>query len=225
MSLNVGAIVVLILFAIDSIIHLCSDFVDDETKKKIIYATKPLLMPLLLIFYLIATSIVNGVIIAGLIGGWLGDIFLLKKGSKKLFMLGLISFLLGHLLYIIAFLISISWFQNTPLWIFALIFPYLILLYIIFNLLKDHLGKMKIPTTIYMIIILVMSFAALAVLFTENLINVGNKSIVFLGSILFIISDFLLAWNKFKSSITHERIYVMSTYILAQFCIVFGFII
>lgn len=41
-------------------------------------------------------------IFIGLVFGWFGDVFLLARDSKRLFMAGLVSFLLGHLAYVVA---------------------------------------------------------------------------------------------------------------------------
>lgn len=45
----------------------------------------------------------------------------------------------------------------------------------------------------------------------------------FVGAVLFVVSDSMIAWNKFATEIKNERVLVMSTYILAQFLIVQGF--
>ena len=39
----------------------------------------------------------------GLIFGWIGDVFLIPKGAGLFFLFGLVSFLFGHICYIIAF--------------------------------------------------------------------------------------------------------------------------
>jgi len=46
--------------------------------------------------------------------------------------------------------------------------------------------------------------------------------IVFSGSLLFVISDTLIALDKFLMPIPNDRIFVMSTYIVAQFLIMKG---
>ena len=45
---------------------------------------------------------------------------------------------------------------------------------------------------------------------------------VFCGSILFVISDSLMALDKFLIPIPNDRLFVMSTYIAAQFLIMKG---
>ena len=46
--------------------------------------------------------------------------------------------------------------------------------------------------------------------------------LVFVGSIFFMLSDSVLAINKFFSPVTAAGFWVMSTYILAQFLIIQG---
>jgi uncharacterized membrane protein YhhN len=53
-------------------------------------------------------------------------------------------------------------------------------------------------------------------------VNPASFFLVFAGSVLFVISDSLIALDKFLTSIPHDRLLVMSTYISAQFLIMMG---
>ena len=78
--------------------------------------TKPLLCPVLLAAYLCTASAAGASVIwlipAGLLGGFLGDTFLLN--AERYFLPGLSSFLLGHLCYTAAFLMSPSSSPDLP---------------------------------------------------------------------------------------------------------------
>jgi len=66
-----------------------------------------------------------------------------------------------------------------------------------------------IPVIFYIIVIISMSWTA---------IMTGNM-LAIVGSILFLISDSILAWNKFVADIEYSSILIMSTYYAAQFCL------
>jgi len=53
-------------------------------------------------------------------------------------------------------------------------------------------------------------------------VNSVSFFLVFTGSVLFVISDSLIAIDKFLNSIPHDRFWVMSTYISAQLLIMMG---
>jgi uncharacterized membrane protein YhhN len=56
----------------------------------------------------------------------------------------------------------------------------------------------------------------------ERHTNIKSYGFVLIGAILFIISDSLIAINKFAFSIPLSDLWVMSTYIAAQYLIVQG---
>ena len=96
----------LVIFFILSIIEIFGEFKDNN---KIIYAFKPLLMPMLILFYIFgvieatgAIFTINWLIIVALLGGMLGDIFLMLKNEEKWFLFGMIAFLINQIFYILA---------------------------------------------------------------------------------------------------------------------------
>lgn len=170
---------------------------------------KPLTMIaiILIVFFNSSTPInfYEKTILAGLIFSTIGDIFLIK--DKQYFVQGLISFLIGHICYIIAFWTS----PNLPT---GLIY----LAYIVFflSILWKHLGSLKIPVLVYATAIALMSWMALS----RTIENHNHHTFhAFLGSVMFVISDSLLAYNKFKSPIPLSAVWVLGTYFLAQWLI------
>lgn len=209
------SILLFISFIILSCFHIFSIVKSNKLYRNI---TKPLLMPMLIIFYLFSTCSPNWLIVCALIFGFLGDIFLMGNGN--LFMAGLVSFLIGHAFYIIAFLQAISLSKMSFIF-YLLLIPYLIYGMLIFKKLFPHLKSMRIPALLYITVILAMSFVSLlSILSTNDL----KFLLPFLGSILFICSDTMLSFNKFKEKVHKREVYVMLTYISAQLLIVLGFI-
>lgn len=144
-------------------------------------------------------------ILLGLILSTIGDVFLVKQ--DKYFVQGLVSFLLGHICYIVAFWTS----PNLPS---GLIYS----IYVIFFLtsLWRFLGKLKIPVIFYALIIAVMSWMALS---RYLQINDSKTLLAFIGSFFFVISDSLLGFNKFKKPFVNAHTYILATYFLAQWLI------
>lgn len=91
----------------------------------------------------------------------------------------------------------------------------------LFYLLKDGLGNMLIPVFVYMIVILMMAITAFL---RQQKVFKKSFILVFIGAILFIISDSILALNKFYMPVRFSSVSIMLTYAVAQFFIVMGFL-
>ena len=215
----------LILFVCVSVVQMIGVTKENQ---KIIYYSKPLLMPLLALYYAfgsLALNSFNWLIVVALLFGCGGDIFLMLKGKESYFLLGMVSFLLGHVFYIIAFIMSMG--TNILLFIVSgpiLLIPVIIIMLKTLPKYKDSLGDMKIRVFVYMGAILFMHVTAILRVSYYGLICARFFS-VYLGSILFILSDSLIAINEFtERKVPNIRIYVMATYILGQFLIALGMI-
>ena len=86
-------------------------------------------------------------------------------------------------------------------------------------MLSPWLGDMKLPVRIYGIVISFMLLLAMHMLFIKNK-NAGLWMMS--GAILFVISDSVLAINKFYQSFEMGGILVMLTYGVAQLFIIEG---
>jgi uncharacterized membrane protein YhhN len=185
---------------------------------------KPLLVPALLAFYLSHRNKAHQLhtwVIGGLFFGWIGDVALMfqEKGSLY-FMVGLAAFLIGHICYIVAFM-STNKPSHTS--IFAMR-PYLALPLVgyaalMFWVLQPHVGALLIPVTVYMLVIITMALVAI-----NRLGKVPMRSFltVLSGAMCFVVSDSLLAFNKFVSPFPLAGFAIMLTYILAQYFIAVG---
>jgi uncharacterized membrane protein YhhN len=187
------------------------------------YFTKPLLMPLLMLgYYLEArpTQVFSRLILLALFFSWLGDVFLmLENRNAVFFIVGLVCFLTAHLLYIYYFA-SIkpntrSFMRKRPVMLLAVLAYVVELLYVLW----PHLGGMKVPVLIYGIVIgTMLAFA----LWQYGKIPAQAAWLFITGALLFVASDSLLAINKFKTPIAHGGLWIMGTYILAQYFIARG---
>ena len=184
------------------------------------YIAKPAIVISLLILFLrtnqsLSKRVKNYTILA-LIFALLGDVLLMfVDKSEHFFTLGLVAFLVAHIMYSVLFL------KHKHKKRKALGFIILLLLYAsgLFYFLKDGLGDMLIPVVIYMIVIL--SMATTAYLRKSNVTTL-SYTLVFLGALSFMLSDSILALNKFYQTLPWSNISIMTTYALAQYLIVLG---
>ncbi len=190
------------------------------------YIFKPLLMPTLIYYVYLRFPALNlgrvWLLIWALFFCWVGDLLLLMANTQAFFfILGLFSFLVGHLFYIVNYLISTRGQKNRTLLekrpLFVLLHVWLAS--IIYLFLHSYLGRLKIPVLIYALIIVAMGALAL-----NRYGHVGTISfyLVWLGAWSFIFSDSLIALNKFVTGIPQADFWIMLSYIIGQFFIVEG---
>ena len=182
---------------------------------------KSLIIPILMILFIVNLKLfsnrLNLIMLAGLFFSWAGDVVLEFKG---LFIPGLGCFLLAHVMYLVVFfktpgrnvIFQKRWYLLIP----VILSGAGLILY-----LYNDLADMRIPVIIYSIVILTMLTGAINRLEKVNLIS---YYLVLTGAILFVISDSAIAINKFSHHFESSGIVVMTTYIIAQYLIVSGFI-
>ena len=212
----------LVLFFIFVIVEVFAEYKDN---KKIEYCTKPLLMPLLILFYIFGvvntTSITNvdWLIVIALLGGCAGDIFLMLENEDKWFLFGMGAFLINQIFYIISFFLSITDITNFDTWGYFLLGPAILVLVFTVPRFIKKTEDMKIPVLVYLLAILLMHITAI-LRFAE--FQGLPFVLVYVGSISFIFSDACIAVNKWAGEFINARLIIMTTYILAQFYITLG---
>jgi uncharacterized membrane protein YhhN len=188
------------------------------------FIVKPLLIPalLLLLYFTKSTAAGKNLLLTGLFFSWMGDVFLLFEYKNSLFFIfGLASFLTTHIFYILYFLRirseKISLLKKQPV-LNALVLAYGITL--VWQL-YPHLGDLKLPVMVYAAVICSMLLCSLHIF-----LRVNNKAAWYylLGAVSFVISDSLLAINKFYQPFAYAGVCIMLTYCAAQFFIVRGYI-
>jgi len=180
--------------------------------------TKPATMLILLIGLGLSTGFEGNLKWFGwaLLFGLLGDIFLLLP--QRFFFAGLLSFLLGHLAYIIG-----MGFPPAELRLphFILMGVITLLLAGIAPILLKGIGrqtssqKMKLPVLCYMLVISLMVFSSVSTLFSSTW-QPKAAALAAVGGCLFFCSDSMLAYREFVSDFYQGRFWVRITYHLAQ---------
>ena len=186
------------------------------------YVFKPVIIPLLIGYYQSLTKQKNPIFIRALLFCWAGDFILMFAGQGQIyFVLGLLAFLIGHLFYIFSFR-QFVWEQEShllPTQKVRYVFPVLLAGTGLMVVLYPVLGDLKMPVMLYAIILMLMvSYALLRIGRTSR----PSFNWVFIGAVFFMLSDSLLAINKFHSPFYMASVIVMATYILAQYMIVKG---
>jgi len=185
--------------------------------------TKPLLMPLLLAWLIVAAwgrwSAPLTWLAVGLVFAWAGDLFLLGEGDLS-FLLGLAAFLLMQVCYLVAFL-RVPGPGLVRAWKIALV-PYVALWVLLVVLVWPGAGDLRIPVLVYSGVIIAMAVGALDLVLRLPQALAWR---VAAGALLFVVSDALIALTSF-GPMTASRgtsALIMATYIAAQGLIVTGF--
>jgi uncharacterized membrane protein YhhN len=180
------------------------------------YLTKPFLMLTLMLFYFQKTkqnlTLQDKIMLASLLFSCFGDSFLMFQGQNpNFFLFGLGSFLVAQIAYCIVFSKGgkRNLFKRTPFVFYAAT---------LFLFLKPSIpNDFLLPIIVYTFAITWMGNQAV-----ERQTNTKSYQYVLIGAILFIISDSFIAVNKFAFGIPLAGVWIMLTYIIAQYLIVEG---
>jgi len=187
----------------------------EQTRKVPLYVFKPLTLILIIVSALVKradhTAYFYG-IMAGLVFCLLGDIFLMFPEQR--FTAGLGSFLIGHILYTVAFVSDVG-FGFSPI----VLCPFAVYGFWMCKILFPHLGRMKLPVLIYTAVLLIMAWQA-----WERWLGAGQNLALLAstGAFLFVVSDSVLAINRFRGKFRYAQTIILSTYYAAQMFIVWS---
>ena len=206
-------------FFVVFIADLVAVYLGEESFRQV---TKPFLMTFLILYFTRETYFIKDIskklIVLALIFSWLGDVLLMfETKNENFFIFGLVAFLIAHIFYILFFeKIILAENLKKRYWLFL---PVMVYYVVLISVLSPTLEDMKWPVRVYGIVISYMLIKALQTGWIKN-----RKSALYLisGAILFVISDSILALNKFYQSFEYAGIFIMVTYGLAQLLIVLG---
>lgn len=209
-------------FVVIAILEIAGELLQQDT---LIWISKPLLMPSLAWWWWQNSTqqpsfLRSGVLIA-LLFSTAGDILLMKSAQyAHFFLLGLGAFLLAHVFYIRTYLRMNKGQQGYLHQRQWLVLPFVAFLVVLLGWLWNNIPvAMKGAVVIYAATITTMALMALHIRGTLS----GNYSLwLFLGAVLFVLSDSLIAVNKFGHAFPEARVAIMSTYIFGQYAIARG---
>jgi len=159
----------------------------------------------------------------GILFSLVGDVLLIS--FERMFLLGLIAFLLGHISYITGFkeeLIAITaW--SLILAVFIAINIGRLLRRIVGAMRTKGENRLVPPVILYGTVISVMLYAAMSTIYNPAW-KTTAAFFVSLGAFLFCASDAILAWNKFVSPVRNGRVWNITLYYLGQLGLIAGVI-
>jgi uncharacterized membrane protein YhhN len=187
------------------------------------FVAKPAVLTLLLI-YLWTSVGLRGALLwfaLGMLFSLIGDVLLLWL--DRMFLYGLVSFLLAQIAYVIGFNLppSVVSLWGLALAVIVALGSARVLRRILSALAEKGNTRMRIPITVYGLVITLMLLSAMLKL-TDPAWGAGASLLVALGAFLFFLSDIVLAWLKFVTPINHGRMINIGLYHLGQICIAAG---
>ncbi len=171
------------------------------------------IIPIALLLFLALTRTagkVRTLLGLGLVLSAIGDVLLAMDG---LFVQGLAAFLLAQVTYTVLFVSQRRWRPRRLPWA-ALILVYGLVCTLV---ILPAAGDMQLPVTAYMIAISLMAIVA-------GFRNDQQFLWVAMGALIFMISDTLIAVERFVSPFAYSGIAVMGTYYCAQLLICLGIV-
>jgi len=197
-----------LLAILSASIHIRAEY---RGPRQHIYIFKPLTMVFILLIATLGQATLpfyKYMIITGLVFSLAGDVFLMLPADR--FVAGLVAFLIAHLFYIAAFMSEISaliWWPLVPVIIYGIV---------IYTMLAPSLGKLKLPVLAYIVVIMIMAWLA-----WERWSQTGQSGVLLasVGAVLFVISDTILALNRFRGTFKPARALNLTTYFAAQWLI------
>lgn len=205
------------IYLLLSVVEITSNLIF-ERFQALHYIAKPAMLIVLSVYFFVETEGIRSrrtyLMQAALFFAWLGDVFLMFEGGQW-FQVGLGAFLMMQLGYVFVFR-NLTTKSKPNYFLMALVLIYALG---VFMLILPNLEAMKIPVILYLSAISAM---VLTTLFRQGKVSDESFRWVFVGAVLFMISDSLIAIEKFYTPIPLRGIWVMGTYLAGQYLIVEG---
>jgi uncharacterized membrane protein YhhN len=177
-----------------------------------VYVFKPLTTACLLVVAILPSTPVEPTyqrwVVAGLIFSLAGDVFLMLPSDR--FTAGLVSFLAAHLCYISAFATPVD--TRGLVWFV----PFAAFGVVMYRVLRPGLQRLRMPVAAYIVVIIVMAWQALL---RSNILRESHAVLAAAGAMLFLVSDGVLAVNRFRVGFRFAHVMILGTYFAAQWCI------
>jgi len=206
--MDTPSVILSVLAALSAALCIRANYAGPNARWQI-YVFKPLATTAILLIAALAPTPVERFYQAALVIGLglslLGDVCLMFPGERW-FIAGLVSFLLAHLAYSAGFFTR--W-QSE--WAVAWLIVYGAAGGLLGRLILSGAGRLRGPVAVYVLAILTMAW-----------LGAGVSVPAGVGAALFVVSDGLLAYDRFVRQFPSARLLVLTTYWLAQWLIAFS---
>lgn len=170
--------------------------------------------PILLLAWVAATRVDGPArvwLLLALLFSAAGDVLLdLDTGDSPFFVAGLGAFLVAHIWYVVAFSTG-GLVVGATAWV---VVPVVTAAALLLWRLYPRLGRLRGPVVAYVTVIVAMT--------TTAALGRASSGLLLVGALLFMLSDSLIAVNKFLRPIPARDYLVMATYYAAQCLITLG---
>ena len=207
-----------VIFALAPVLLLSLLFFERQAHLKGKLIVKPLLSALFVATAVVAAPGLSAyavLVVIGLCLCMVGDICLAFPQQAP-FRAGLVAFLLGHVVYTVAFAWGAT--PNWGLWIAAA--AALPVSSLVFYRLQPYLGNMRMAVMAYVVVITVMVIAA-GGLFGDHHLTLSARFLVLNGAFSFYLSDIFVARQRFVQATFWNRLIGLPLYYLGQFQIAY----
>lgn len=204
------------------------------------FFTKPALMIVLGWYYVQsvkgAMNKLHKLIIVAFFFSWIGDVTLMFVGTQgslmgiprnpNYFLVGLVGFLITHILYTVAFSDVTN--KQVPALLpkkFWVAIPLLVYMGVLGAMLIPAINGNELTKPILVPVIVYSTAISVMVLFATNRykrVNDRSFALVFGGAVLFMFSDSIIAISKFMHPFSASGISIMTLYIAGQYLIAKG---
>ncbi len=201
-------ILLLSTFFIISIIEIIAEY---DANKVLIWLTKPLILPLLTLYYLKRSKRINIPFIVALLFNWIANIIFIQN-TFQLIVLGVFFFLIYRVLIIYIIVNKVNMPNSIPLIIGSLpfIFIYLSVTFFTYNTLGEN---------VYLFLIQGVFTIFLGGFSLGNYIMVSNKSntLLFLSTILMTFNQFIFLMKFYYGEANLFQAVAMLLFVFGQF--------
>lgn len=194
-------------------VFLIREYVTFRNRLSLKYIFTPMVTALIAGFVMLCiiedgSSSYSMLILTALISSLIADTMLMVV-EVDLMKQGIVFFMLAHVLYIAAFSLT---YEYRP-WNMAVAGILSVMLAIFYRGIWRTAGKMRVPIMVYAAVLCTMLFFALSSL---NMEITRRESLIVAGAILFVMSDFLLAYLSFIRPHRYESVIVWAVYAPGQ---------
>ncbi len=158
-------------------------------------------------------------ITVGLALSMLGDVFMIGK-QRRWLAVGLVSFLLAHVAYLVAALPLVSLAYVSPIGLGLTTAGVLIAGLATLGRVGPHLGHLKFPCYVYFAALGLMTIVSVSAWLTEPWQT--GRGLLALGAVLFLLSDVAVALQRFLGDDFRTRLWGLPCYYAAQFMLAFS---
>ena len=188
------------------------------------FAVKPAIALVLLAFLCLSTTLKGRFhqrLFTGLVFALTGDtLLMLCNDYPSYFLYGLIAFLICHVFYISAFYLDFLSAKELDKKGARIAIGSCAVVFTVFYLyLRPYLPLLKLPV---LVCIFTGALMVMMAAFRNQRVNTFSFRLILCGAVCFMISDAVLAGNRFVAHFSGADLIVMFSYMLAQYLIVMG---